>query len=339
MPPRADVGFYLVADHDPVDDGLVTLGYLKVENGQCTEHIEVLPNADRKSEADALVRVFSGLIADLEKIDRANQRADSANGIYSHIFFYEPLEAISLQNAVKRHLDDSRVRDGLLHMVRLFPPEEVVPEPEFRGMHHLPATALRSVLEQLYALPVVVSFDLRQVSCALHERGLIAVAYSPEAPFRREFSSLLSIEVSRGLRENRSRSVAPEAVENDVRERLQAMRAIVEWLQRENRRAMESNDGPMLRLAKKPFRFHATFDPLQAGDLDLLRALELLENRSGLLEALVRLAQPIGARRDARRCVAGMRLLTSRQEGPDYRMVFDAPPEIKMPTFGRTLSD
>jgi hypothetical protein len=208
----------------------------------------------------------------------------------------------------------------------------------------LPATALRSVLEQLYALPVVVSFDLRQVSCALHERGLIAVAYSPEAPFRREFSSLLSIEVSRGLRENRSRSVAPEAVENDVRERLQAMRAIVEWLQRENRRAMESNDGPMLRLAKKPFRFHATFDPLQAGDLDLLRALELLENRSGLLEALVRLAQPIGARRDARRCVAGMRLLTSRQEGPDYRMVFDAPPEsqdadLRPDSFGLILTD
>jgi len=36
--------------------------------------------------------------------------------------------------------------------VRIFPPDDVVPEPEFRGAHHLPATAVRSVVEQLYAL-------------------------------------------------------------------------------------------------------------------------------------------------------------------------------------------
>ena len=52
-------------------------------------------------------------------------------------------------------------------MIRIFPPDQAVPEPEFRGMHHLPASALRNVLEQLYALPVTVSYDLRQVSQAL----------------------------------------------------------------------------------------------------------------------------------------------------------------------------
>src|SRR5262249_41924277 len=54
MPPRADVALYLVADHDPVDDTLVTLGYMKVENGQTNETIEVLPGADSRAEADAL---------------------------------------------------------------------------------------------------------------------------------------------------------------------------------------------------------------------------------------------------------------------------------------------
>jgi hypothetical protein len=154
MPPRTDVALFLVADHDPVDDTLVTLGYLKFENGKSSEIIEVLPRGDRGAEVDALIRVFSQLIADLERVDAANKKADENDAIYSHIFFYEPSEAINLQSAVKRHLDDPRVRGGLLNMVRLFPPEEVVPEPEFRGMHHLPATALRSVIEQLYALPV-----------------------------------------------------------------------------------------------------------------------------------------------------------------------------------------
>src|SRR5262249_1058994 len=189
-----------------------------------------------------------------EQIDRVNSQSDETTGLYSHIFFYEPSEAINLQNAVKRHLNDPRVRGGLLHMVRLFPPEELVPEPEFRGMHHLPATALRSVVEQLYAMPVAVSYDLRQVSNALREAGLIATPYNPAPSFKHDFSSLLSVEVSRGLRENRRGHATVNEIESDVRARLQATRAVVEWLQAENRRAVQTDGSPLLRLAKKPFR-------------------------------------------------------------------------------------
>jgi hypothetical protein len=109
-------------------------------------------------------RVFGRLFADLQAIDLhnavLNNVSDPAN-LYAHIFLYEATEAVALQNAVKRHLDDPRVRIGLLHMVRLFPPDEVVPEPEFRGMQHLPATALRSVVEQLLSLPVMVMVRAR----------------------------------------------------------------------------------------------------------------------------------------------------------------------------------
>src|SRR5262249_31883831 len=59
MPPRSDAALYLVADHDPVDDGLVTLGYLYVQGGRTREIVEVLSTADRKAEADALVKIFS----------------------------------------------------------------------------------------------------------------------------------------------------------------------------------------------------------------------------------------------------------------------------------------
>jgi hypothetical protein len=127
--------------------------------------------------------VFARLLADLQHVDRLNLENDA--GLYAHIFFYEPAEAIILQNAVKRHLDDPRVREGLLHLVRLFPPDDVVPEPEYRGMHHLPATALRSVVEQLYALPVTVAYDLRKVSMALAAGGMIAEG-ERAAPDRRQ---------------------------------------------------------------------------------------------------------------------------------------------------------
>lgn len=72
MPPRTDAALYLVADNDPVDDSLVTIGYRYVDASGVREHIEVLPNADRRAEADALVSVFGRLVRDLEAIDAHN---------------------------------------------------------------------------------------------------------------------------------------------------------------------------------------------------------------------------------------------------------------------------
>ena len=80
MPPRADAAVYLVADHDPVDDTLVTLGYRYVDEAGVRDHIEVLPTADRVAEADALVRVFGRLIADLQAIDFHNVVAADKGG-------------------------------------------------------------------------------------------------------------------------------------------------------------------------------------------------------------------------------------------------------------------
>ena len=342
MPPRSDVALYLVADHDPVDDTLVTIGYLKVEDGHAAVTVEVLETPNRIAEADALVRIFGRLIADLQRVDQINR--GHLAGLYAHIFFYEPAEAVNLQSALRRHLDDPRVRTGLLHLVRLFPPEEVVPEPEYRGMHHLPATAVRSVVEQLYALPVLVAYDLRQVSAALADAGLIETAYRPEQPFAREFSSLLSLEVSRALREKRPGAVDAEAVRKDVAARLQTTRAISEWLQAEHRKGVKAGEPPMLRLAKKPFRLHDSFHPLEPGDLDVLQAFELLENRSGLLDALIRLAQPLHARRDAQRCAADLWLRRSYRSGRSQILLFDVPQEsrdaeIGPDDFGLILTD
>src|SRR3546814_12541519 len=82
---------------------------------------------------------------------------------------------------------------------------------------------------------------------------------------------------------------------------------------------------PLLRLAKKPFRFQASFDPLNAIDLDVLLACELLENRAGLLAALINLAQPAARRRDAARCLAGLTLKKHRAFGRSRILQFNVP--------------
>lgn len=347
MPPRADAAIYLVADNDPVDDTLVTLGYRYVDDAGTREFIEVLSTGDRAAEANALVSVFGRLVADLEAIDAHNAAIDDPSdpaSRYAHIFLYEATEALALQNAVKRHLDDPRVRTGLLHMVRLFPPDEVVPEPEFRGMQHLPATALRSVVEQLLALPVTVSYDLRQVSAALHRAGDVAFAYQPAEGFERPFSALLALDISRHLREGRGKGPDAGAIRADVSARLGATQAIADWLRAEHRRRVEAGEPPMLRLNKQPFRLQASFNPLDAGDLDVLRAFELLENRAGLLDTMIRLAQPKRVRRDAGRAIGPMRLLNVSDKGRYSYLLFAMPREcedadIAAGSMGLILSD
>ncbi|MEG8049002.1 hypothetical protein QP178_03540 [Sphingomonas aurantiaca] len=336
MPPRVGISIFLVVDYDPVDDMLTSIGFSIRKPGATQPVIEVIERPDRADEADAMCRIFTLLLDELAAIDGQNRAALENGGatVTTHIFFFEPAEAQNLQRAIGRHLDDPRIRAGLLHIVRIFPPEDIVPEPEFRGAHHLPATAVRNVVEQLYALPVTVSYDLRQVSGALADANLIAAPYCPEPAFERAFSSLLSIEVIRGLREGRADSPDSAAVGRDVAARLSALAAIVDWLFDADAAERASGASGLLRLNKKPFIFHASFDPLDVVDLDVLRAMEVLESRAGLLEALIGLAQPSDRRRDAGRCIGGMKMTASRRHGfggrARQRLSFYLPPESRM---------
>jgi hypothetical protein len=334
MPSKIDSALLISVDHDPVDDRIAALGYTRIDNGKPARppSIVVPKSSSLDDERDALIQVLSELILDLTQIDGHNfaieEGRSQATSLFAHIFFYEPAEAINLQAAIGRHLDSDAIRNGLLHLVRLFPPEDVVPEPEFRGVHHLPATALRTVIEQLFALPVAVAYDLRQVSQVVLDSG--QYAYRPEPEFERPFSSLLSIEVIRGLREHAPKAHSLEAIIKDVSARLMAIRDLIIWLVEEDRRSTEKGT-PLLRLAKRPFRFQASFDPLNAMDLDVLLACELLENRAGLLEALVNLAKPFQRRRDAGRSLAKIRRGRDFKGGQwgSRRFIFHVPSESR----------
>lgn len=342
MPPRTDVSLYLCVDADPIDDQLATLGYLYCEKSKTRELIRVLPNTDSEAEVGALVDVFTQVIEDLEAIDRHNQSADPADQLRAHIYIYEPAEAEYLQQAVKRHLDNPKIRVGLINLVRLFPPEEVIPEPELRGIDHLPATSIRSTIEQLFSFPVSVSHDLRQVSETLLTAGETNLSYRPDEIFERRFSALLSIDIVRGLREKRPNSVALSDIEEDVRRRLSATRAVTEWIFAKHESLLATDGDKMLRLRKKPFRLQETFDPINLEDLDTLKALELLENRSGKLATLVRLSRAKTVRLQTGRTLGPLTLLPN--EGAKGELVLESvndllDSELSRETFALILSD
>jgi hypothetical protein len=336
MPPQLDVSLFLLADYDPVGGGLVTLGYLRKRGEDRRELIEVLPSGHREEEAEAIKRILGAALADLAEVDRWNA-SGAEPPQHAHIFVYEPAEAQYLREAIGRHLDDVGVRTGLLNMIRIFPPDQAVPEPEFRGMHHLPASALRTMLEQLYSLPVSVSYDLRQVSQVLSSAVIpLLEPYHPEPGFERHFSSMLPMEITRALKRGEQ---SLSSVQSDVRKRLRAMASLADWLLREN----ANSATPFLRLKKKPFRFQGNFDPLAASDLDVLHAYALLENRAGLLNRIVALAQPARQRRDGLRCFADLKLERQERIGNLHRMVFKIPfesrqAELSTDSFGVVLT-
>lgn len=319
MPGRLDVGLYLVVDVDAVQDNLVTLGYLIERQEKQTISVEVIKEGSPDGEKRALKSVLGKFVADLRALDAENRELPEEQKLHAHIFLYEPSEAGDIKKALARHLDDDAIREHLLDLIRLFPPEEVVPEPEYRGIDHLPATALKSVMDQLYAIPVKVAYDLRQVTQALEKEGL-EHAYYPAAGFERPFSSRLSIDVLRRLRE---RGTGVREVALDVQARLKALRGVTRWLLRENAKSQT----PFLRLKKKPFALQEEFDPLNSGALEILRAHEMLSERSGMLSQLIHLAQPWRVRRDAMRCLAELRYRSLRPTRPYYRLTLGVPLE------------
>lgn len=322
MPPHLDVALILLADFDPVGGDLVSLGYLCARGSERRELIEVLPSGKRVDEATAIKRVLGAALADLADVDRWNT-AGGTPPRYAHIFVFEPAEAVYLREAIGRHLDDAEICTGLLNMIRIFPPDQAVPEPEFHGMHHLPASALRNIVEQLFALPVTASYDLRQVTEALaNTHPALPEPYLPQSGLERRFSSMLPLEVTRALRRG---DLSVESVEADVSQRLHSTASLIEWLVAENERA----DTPFLRLRKMPFRFQGEFNPLSATDLDILHAYALLENRSSLLQKIIALAQPAQLRRDTLRCFAGLRFDRHWRVGHKHCLELLIPPESR----------
>jgi predicted RecB family nuclease len=329
MPPKLDRPIYLLADRDPVDGRLSTLACLVVEEEGIERHyVRVIARVGE--EALALVEILGVILQTLTEVDQWNEAHEATAPIQTHIFTYEPAEAADIRDALGRHLDNPEIQRGLLDLVRIFPPEQVMPEPDYQGFHYLPASALRSVLTDLYAFPVKISHDLARVCRALHSAGVqLDATYEPGPEFARPFSSRLSIELCRNL----SSADLHRRVAADVRQRLTAMHALATWVRRENSALPREQE--FLRLRKKPFRFRQRFDPLGASDLDVLQAQCLLDSRVATLTALTELARPARQRRDRLNCYADLVLVDqSSDRWGNLLLTFHIPEASRMAELG-----
>lgn len=321
MPPRFDWAVYLLVDRNPISGRLATLGCLLERDGRQEYKICVLTKQDESEELHALVEIALFVGAFLSQADTINE---SDGNVHLHLFVYEPAEAEYLAEAFSRHLDSSEIRSTILQLLRIFPPEEIPREPEYSGQHHLPATSLRSVVEGLLILPIRVSYDLRNVTEALNAADPpLQHPYRPAKDFARPFSSMLDVGHARRLQEG---DLSPHIVEINVKSRLAATASLARWLETEN----NSAEIPFLRLQKTPFRFQQTFNPLNASDLELLEASELLQNCKSRLSALIALSERWELRVQKGKCYACLRLVSdeiSPRQWSERRLKFVVPTE------------
>lgn len=315
MPPKADVKILLVLDRDPMQSRLATIATRIISEAQTEERIELVPS--KETELSALAAILSFVSNKLKAV--AQENAEGASQVL-HFFTFEPAESKDLAEALGRHVAHQTVGEPFLNLIRIFPPDGSIPEPGYRGFHHLPLCAVRSVIEELYALPVPLSYDLRRVCEGLRAAPTYAgPRYEPEEQFRQRFSSRLPLTLVDHLQE----SVVQASVRADVARRLDALEGLVSWLEAENATAEPGEK--FLRLKKAPFQLHASIPPLGAQDLEVLRAQVLLNSRVALVETLQELAQTRERRGVRKSAITDMVLVNhGESKGGGHWMLFRA---------------
>jgi hypothetical protein len=240
-----------------------------------------------------------------------------------HFYVYDGLDLLVLKSLVERHLfdPDPDLLGEIRTLVRLFPPESVLPDAEtFRT---IPGTIVTQVLRNLTALPIPYLYELRAVSEAYQpikqsgeESGY---QFRPRYGFGWRHSNQVAFERIHGVwREeefvpdsrNPSRVYSAADVRNmlerTVRDKLRATDSIV--------RRLKQDFGDRLLLRKEPFRLYADFDPLDFQMLEALRVFTILE--ASLNEMAVKHLHTLSVEdRTAKfECVRGLHYLVGEDE-------------------------
>ena len=323
LPPNVDVLVTFVADHDPIEDRLIALGVRVEEPGEDpTEVLRTITSHDE--ERGALIHVLRSILGVLERCDSHNEKALPEDAWTLHVVAYEPSEATVLRNALGRHLAEPVFNAGLLDLVRLFPPEEVKPEPGYQK--DLPVAALKGVLGLLFAMPTSVTLDLRRTSQALARHDArFGAGYQPAPGFALPFSSRLSLDVRDALLEG---TLPATAVKRDVAARLRACAELVRGLVALNADFPLSEQ--FLQMRKPPFRFERRYDPIRAGDLDILRIQQEIQRNGERLKTLSELARPLQERRDRLNSLANLEFKRELEERRGRKaLIFNVPRESR----------
>ena len=304
MPPLIDCHIYILTDRNPITNTLATLGCGIAHQGKKIEiHSRVIQNRDE--EQQAIIDILATIYATLETIDLENR---SGSKKIVHIFTYEPSEASDLQLALARSIENKTTSNIILQFARMFPPDDFMPEPEFKGVNHLPGCSLQRVIQDVFALPIRVSYDIARVSQTIKRLSEPSLrAYEPEVDFQSPFSSRLAISICNEIATNLTNERKIQ-VQKNITERIIATHDIAIWIEKQNQLRTANNQEPFLRLQKSPFLLHGNITGCNDATINALAVQALLEKKLEVLQCLFRLTQSQKLRVHNFQCMDDMKL-------------------------------
>jgi hypothetical protein len=174
MPNWTDLNIYLTIHSDPGSGITFAMGAKKVyfqpgrvkgEPPKTQTQTFIVDRADAMntdSERERLVELIDCVTNWLEEVLIHNQNAKHNEKLKAHIFFWDGLEIKQLKRMIERHLAHPSVVEKVELLLRIFPPDNRLPDPElFKSQ---PGTVVKDVFRVLFGLPIAHDYTLLEVA-------------------------------------------------------------------------------------------------------------------------------------------------------------------------------
>lgn len=170
MPAWSDQNIFITVHFDPGSGITFALGAARVyfppgrnqgDPPETEEQVFVVDRVDAmnpETERARLVEFVTLVSRWLEEVSDTNRNFAAADRASSHIFFWDMLEVRQLRRMFERHMNHPDVVDLIEILIRLFPPDHVLPDPDlFRSQ---PGTVVKDVVRLLLGLPIPHDYAL-----------------------------------------------------------------------------------------------------------------------------------------------------------------------------------
>jgi len=187
MPNWVDMSIYLTVHFDPGSGITFAMGakrvYFKPDRNKgvdapiINEQVFIIDKVEQLSpdtERNRLIELITLVTSWLNEADGFNQNLrnqrialrerDTAFGkVTAHIFFWSQLEVKHFSRMIERHMEHPDVVDKIELLIRLFPPEGILP-PDIEYYKAQPGTVVKDVIKQLVGLPIAHDYTLYQTA-------------------------------------------------------------------------------------------------------------------------------------------------------------------------------
>ncbi|KUG17986.1 hypothetical protein ASZ90_012300 [hydrocarbon metagenome] len=170
MPSWSNQNIFITIHFDPGTGITFAMGAARVyfpadrqqgDSPQTEEHVFIVDRVESMNpdtEKARLIEFVTLISRWLQEVSNENDNLLSNQRLSSHIFFWDKLEVRQLRRMLGRHMNDPSIIDLIELLVRLFPPDDVLPDPDlFRSQ---PGTVVKDVIRLLVGLPIPHDYTL-----------------------------------------------------------------------------------------------------------------------------------------------------------------------------------